>query len=70
MLELDPRIRRREPPIDGCAHRVPVSFPCRHLGAQGRLVRNAPIQTLATEHAQFNLCHNELRRSKLRGMYP
>src|SRR6476469_1644023 len=56
-LELDPSIVGGETPIDRASTLVALTNPGRHLPFDGLPIAKAPLQTLALEDAQFNLCH-------------
>src|SRR5262245_53193772 len=57
MLQLDPRIRRRETPLHPGAPRVAVGVPCGGLATERLLIRDALRQALPRQDRQFDLGH-------------
>jgi hypothetical protein len=57
MFELDAGISGGETPVD--ADRLPIAFglPGCHIALQFRARADAPIQTLLSEHREFDLGH-------------
>jgi hypothetical protein len=57
MTELSIRILPGEAPFDGAPLLVALALPRVDFGAQSLFTGNAPIQALATEDPNLDLCH-------------
>ena len=56
-LEFYPGIFSSEAPIHSCLTFVTLILPGFDLLSQGVLIRDATIQTLTAQYAEFNFCH-------------
>ena len=55
MVEFDPGVVGGEPPVDGADGGVALGDPGGDLLFQGRTVRQATVEGLASENAEFDL---------------
>src|SRR5262245_11132046 len=56
-LEFNARVPRREAPVDRSGVRIAPRLPGRHLADEGCRGADAPVQTLATQHAELEFRH-------------
>ena len=57
MRQASPRIVHRKAPLDGDTVPIALVLPALRLLGERLLVRDAPVQALATEDAEFDLGH-------------